>query len=100
MSAGRRLLLLLFKHLLEACRTAHLADVAQEFEEKGGGEGLQVPRLGELRQKSLRRGNMQPHAASAGRQVQVQAALKPLLDELRVQWHLQTTRSQSPSCWI
>lgn len=47
-------------------RGADLASVAQELEHEGGGEGLEILRLGQLRQERLRGGDVQAHASRPG----------------------------------
>eukprot|EP00967_Tisochrysis_lutea_P048731 scaffold59607_cov20-Tisochrysis_lutea.AAC.1 len=70
---------------------AHLALVAFIAHGQGGGEGLQVSGLGQLGHQRVRV-HMQPLPPHARAQVQVQAALKDVVDEAAVGRHLPCER--------
>jgi hypothetical protein len=65
--------------------------VAQVAQSQSGGEGLEVPRLGQLGQQALSVRHKHALLARPRTQVQVQAALKALVDVACIGRHLHST---------
>ena len=65
----------------------HLSGVPREADGQRGGEGLQVPGLGQLRHEALRV-DVHPLLTDPRAEVKVEAALKDLIDELGVHGHV------------
>ena len=80
-----------------AARAAYRGGVAEVAHGKSGGEGLQVARLGQLRDQALGVADKGALPACARAQVQVQTALKALVDEAVIRRHLSVSQSMSPS---
>lgn len=83
------------KSIYRAAGAVYRGSVAEVAHGKSGRKGLQVARLGQLRHQALGVADKHALLARARAQVQVQAALKALVDEAVICRHLPVSQSNT-----